>query len=82
MSYEALLNTPLNQATKAVAELRNALYDMASVYSANDNFEMSGKMVNARDSLRVVEQLLKQVDQDQIDGLASQLQSLQDEGIY
>ena len=62
MHYEPLLNTPLANAGKAAFDLRIALYDLASIFSANEDFQRSGKMVALRDVLRAIELEIQSID--------------------
>lgn len=73
MKYDPLLNTPLLNALKASADLRNALYDLASVYSSDGNYEMSGKMVALRDILRQVEIEVEAVNKQNDEALLNEV---------
>jgi hypothetical protein len=73
MKFEPYLDTPLENALKAARDLRMALYDLASVYSSNDDLDRAGKMVEQKDILSLIEIELKKVDRQQVEALELQL---------
>jgi hypothetical protein len=74
MKYEPKLYKPLTNARRALRDLNYALFDMATVYSTNGDYDKAGKIVNARDTLYHVDQIVEQIDSEQIRGLLSNLE--------
>lgn len=57
--------TPLKNAREASFSLMVALYDLAKVYHANEDYKASEAMVKARDTLAIIEAVLKRHEKEQ-----------------
>ena len=76
--YLTELATPLKNARNASFDLMTALYDLAYIYHANEDYKASDEIVKARDMLEKVEAVIKKYNTKHTDDL---LRELQDTGI-
>jgi len=74
MTYKTEVNTPLLNGFKACVDLRNALYDLCTVYSADSDFKATERLVKARDTLAQIEELLREYEQANTEALYKDLE--------
>ena len=76
--YLTELATPLKNARNASFDLMTALYDLAYVYHANEDYKASDEIIKARDLLAKVREVIQKYDKKHTDDL---LEELRDTGI-